>query len=80
MITYIIMFLLLDNDIIVEQSLEILPLLNRLGFLNKNQYYNYKTGKIKNKFNHIKGRYSLINIEQRLFFQENMLFYPNLLI
>lgn len=66
------MFLLLDRNVIINQSMDIYPLLNQIGFLNKYQYYNYKNGKLVSKFNHIKGRYQIISINQNEFFQENM--------
>ena len=72
------MFILLnENNKVIDQSLEIWNILNRLGFLNKNQYYNYKNGKT-NKFLHLE-RYTLTKINQKEFFQANILYYPELL-
>lgn len=73
------MFLLIENQKIVQQDMFILPLLNRIGFLNKDQYYNYKTGKIKNKFNHVKERFQIVHINQQEFFRDDMLWIPELL-
>ena len=71
------MFLLLDNNIIVQQSMEIMPLLNRLGFISNSQYYRMTKNKTK-KFNHIKDRFKIINIDQDKFFSDNMLYYGRL--
>lgn len=76
------MFILLDNKKPINQNLEIFPLLNQIGFINVNQYYNHLKKKTK-KFNHLfkehGGRYEIISINQNEFFQDNMLHYPNLL-
>jgi hypothetical protein len=71
------MFLLLDNNVIVDQNLYIQPLLNRLGFLSHSQYYNWKLGKTK-KFDHLLNRFKILNINQQEFFSDNMLWCPEL--
>ena len=62
------MFVVIDNnDRVVIQSHKLEECINVLGFLNKQQYYNYKAGKIKNKFKHLDG-YKIWNINQKDFF------------
>ncbi len=73
------MFLLIENNIIVQQDMYLMPLLNRIGFINKDQYYNFKTGKIKTKFNHVKERFQIVHINQQEFFRNDMLWCPEYL-
>jgi hypothetical protein len=74
------MFILLDeNKRVIQQSMEIKTIINSLGFLNATQYYNYKQGKLKEKFKHL-DKYEIVKVNQYQFFQdENLLFPINLL-
>ncbi len=62
------MFLLIDKNVIVSSNLFIMPLLNRIGFINAQQYYNFRRGRSK-KFNHITKRFQIISINQNIFFK-----------
>lgn len=70
------MFILLDeNKRVLQQCMEIKPLIHSLGFLNQSQYYNYKQGKLKNKFKHL-DKYEIVKVNQYEFFQPDNLVFP----
>lgn len=65
------MFILLKNNKIIDSNEFLYPLINRIGFINEKQYYHHKKNNTK-KFSHL-NHYEILNINQSLFFQENLM-------